>query len=87
MRFGSGRHGGGVSYSSEVAVIGTATSGEEALAKAATRRPQVILIDLGTPRMSGLEAISRLKSMFPQTGIIALTELDGEDHTDPRVEE
>lgn len=55
-----------------------AASGEEALAKAATLRPHVILIDLGMPGISGLEAIFRLKSMFPQSGISALTGLDGE---------
>jgi DNA-binding NarL/FixJ family response regulator len=60
----------------EVVVLGAARGGEEALAKAADLRPQVILLDLAMRGMSGLEAIPHLRGMLPQVGIIALTLLD-----------
>jgi len=57
----------------ELVVVGTASSGEEALAQAEELRPQVILIDLRMPGMGGLEAIPRLRAMLPGAGIIAMT--------------
>ncbi len=60
----------------EIAVVGTADSGQEALAKAPVLRPQVILIDMAMPGMMGLEAIPHLRRLLPDTGIIALTVMD-----------
>jgi DNA-binding NarL/FixJ family response regulator len=60
----------------EPVVIGTATNGEEALAQAEELRPQVILIDLRMPVLSGLEAIPHLRAMLPEAGIIAMFLLD-----------
>ena len=57
----------------EVVVVGTASSGQEALTQAQELRPQVILIDLRMPGMGGLEAIPRLRAMLPGAGIIAMT--------------
>ena len=60
----------------ELVVVGTASSGEEAIAQAEELRPQVILIDLRLPGMSGLEAIPRLRAMLPEAGIIAMNLYD-----------
>lgn len=57
----------------EVAVVGTARGAEDGLAHAQRLRPDVILLDLRMPGMSGLEAIPRLRRLVPGTGIIALT--------------
>lgn len=46
-----------------------AASGEEALAKAAAERPDLVIMDLGLPGISGLEAAARLKEN-PQTAAI-----------------
>jgi DNA-binding NarL/FixJ family response regulator len=62
----------------EVVVVGVAGGGEEALAKAQPLHPQVVLVDLNMPGMSGLEAIPRLRQALPDAGIIALTLLDAE---------
>jgi two-component system nitrate/nitrite response regulator NarL len=60
----------------ELAIVGAARGGEEALTLAQDLRPQVILIDLNMPGLSGLETIARLRAMLPEVSIIALTLLD-----------
>jgi DNA-binding NarL/FixJ family response regulator len=60
----------------DVAVVGAAGGGEEALALAEDLEPDIVLIDLAMPGLSGLETIPRLRAMLPAGGIIALTMLD-----------
>ncbi len=60
-------------YRNEIHVVGTATNGEECLAKAQLLAPEVILIDLNMPGLSGLQTIPLLRIMFPEVRIIALT--------------
>src|SRR5512140_3662508 len=66
-------------YRNEIHVVGTASGGEECLAKAQLLAPEVILIDLNMPGLSGLQTIPLLRIMFPETRIIALTLNDGEN--------
>ena len=65
--------GGFLEEQEDLLVVGTASSGEEALIKAPDLQPQVVLIDLSMPGMGGLEAIPRLRAMLPGAGIIAMT--------------
>lgn len=60
----------------DVVVIGAASGGEKALVLVQGLQPHIVLIDLATPGLSGLEVIPRLRAMFPEVGIIALTVLD-----------
>jgi DNA-binding NarL/FixJ family response regulator len=60
----------------DIAVIGAADGGEEALALAQDLQPDVVLIDLAMPGLSGLATIPLLRAMLPEVGIIALTVLD-----------
>ena len=57
----------------ELTVIGTAHNGQEALAQAEKLQPDVILLDLNMPGLSGLETIPKLRQINPQAKIIALT--------------
>lgn len=63
-------------YQDEVRVVGTASCGMAALARAQELRPRVILLDLAMPGLPGLNTIPRLRTMLPDVGIIALTLLD-----------
>ncbi len=54
-------------------VVGEAQDGQEAVEKARTLVPDVILMDVSMPRMGGVEATRIVKREFPHIGIIALT--------------
>jgi DNA-binding NtrC family response regulator len=48
-------------------------SGEAALAQAAVRLPDIVLLDLRMPGMDGIEVLGRLKAMAPNLPVIILT--------------
>ena len=54
----------------------SATSGEEALAQALSIRPQVVLLDIRMPGISGIDTLTQLKSQHPDTKIIMVTALE-----------
>lgn len=56
-----------------IEVVGEAQDGQEAVEKARLLLPDVILMDVSMPRMSGVEATRQIKREFPHIGIIALT--------------
>jgi DNA-binding NarL/FixJ family response regulator len=56
-----------------ISIVGEAASGEEALSKALKLDPDVILMDINMPGMSGLEASRRLRKSIPDAKILALT--------------
>ncbi len=48
--------------------VAVATSGEEALEKALTEAPDIIIMDLGLPGMSGIEATAKLTQLRRSAG-------------------
>ena len=60
----------------ELLVVGAVYGGKEALAQACDLHPQVILIDLDMPGLSGLETIRGLRALMPHVGIIAMSLLN-----------
>ena len=50
-----------------------ATTGEEALEKIAASPPQVVVLDMLMPGMSGLEVLHRIRKDYPQVQVILLT--------------
>ena len=68
-----------------MALVGEAADGIEAVAKARALRPDVILMDLMMPRMSGLEAIGEIKASQPEVPILVLTSFAEEDKIFPAI--
>lgn len=60
----------------ELAIVGTASDGAEALSQIRQLQPHVILLDINMPNRSGLEVIPDLRHTLPGVGIIVLTLLD-----------
>ena len=56
-----------------VAVVGTASSGEEALDLVGRLAPDVVLMDLSLPGISGVEATRRLTARYPGVWVVILT--------------
>jgi len=54
-------------------------SAEEALKRIPQEKPDVVLMDINLPRMSGIECVRRLKAALPATQIIMLTMYE-DDH-------
>jgi len=53
-------------------------SGEEALQLLPDKRPDIVLMDIILPRMSGIECTSKLKGLLPNTQIVILTAMDNQ---------
>lgn len=64
----------------KIKAVGEAANGKEALRKCKELRPDVVLMDLNMPEMSGLEATPLIRRGFPDTKIIVLTVHDSREY-------
>lgn len=63
----------------EFQLVGEATDGLQAIAKARELTPDIILMDIAMPGMNGLEATRQIKANLPEVKIVILT-IGEEDH-------
>jgi len=71
--------------SGECEVVAEAADGLEAVEKALATRPDVAILDLAMPRLSGLEAVRRIHDELPQTRVLVLTVHEEEEYVLPLV--
>jgi len=57
----------------EVEVVGDASSGREAIASTEQLMPDVVLMDMVMPGLTGLEATRQIRKRFPKTRVLILT--------------
>ena len=50
-----------------------ATNGEEAVTSAKAKNPELVILDIKMPKMSGLEVLKQIKSANPSAKVIILT--------------
>jgi len=62
----------------DMALVGEASNGREAIQQFRAQRPDVTLMDLQMPDMNGLDAIIAIRNEFPQARIVVLTTYTGD---------
>jgi DNA-binding NarL/FixJ family response regulator len=71
---------GWITRASGFRLVGEWGSAENALAPVAEKKPNVVLMDINLPGISGVEAVKRLKPELPQTQFVMLTVYEDSDH-------
>jgi DNA-binding NarL/FixJ family response regulator len=64
----------------DMTLVAEAGDGQEAIDRFREHRPDVALIDLRLPVVSGLEAIHAIRAEFPDARIIVLTSFEGDEN-------
>ncbi len=64
----------------DIEVVGEAEDGRDALAKASTLQPDVVLMDIRMPEMDGLEATRRLAGQGGSARVLMLTTFDADEY-------
>lgn len=62
-----------------IEIVGEASDGQEAVEMSLRTRPDVVLMDVSMPKLSGVEATRRITARLPRTRVIALSGYDEED--------
>ena len=61
---------------SDIEVVGEAEDGREAVAEASRLRPDVVLMDVQMPHLTGVEATRTLRAQLPEVRVLILTTFD-----------
>jgi two-component system, NarL family, response regulator DegU len=64
----------------EIKVVGEASNGQEALNVAMELKPDILVLDIRMPEMTGLEAAARLPEFAPETRAVILSMHDSEEY-------
>jgi DNA-binding NarL/FixJ family response regulator len=69
-----------ISRASEFQLAGEWGDAESALSQLPEKNPDVVLMDINLPGMSGIEAVEKLKQLVPATQFVMLTVYEDADH-------
>mgnify|MGYP002725531697 CR=1 FL=1 len=64
----------------DIEIVGEAKDGKEAISKVKELTPDIVLMDVRMPKMSGLKATHRIKQIMPEVKIIILTIYDIDEY-------
>lgn len=64
----------------DMLIVGEAGTGAEALQAVEALRPEVVLMDIGLPDQSGIDATRAIKGLNPATAVVALTIHEDEEY-------
>lgn len=64
----------------QIQVVGEAENGLDALALAESTRPDLMVLDLRMPKLSGIEVARRISDVSPETRILVLSAHDDDDY-------
>ncbi|CAG7657004.1 Oxygen regulatory protein NreC [Paenibacillus allorhizosphaerae] len=69
-----------IGLQSDMMLAGEASDGKEAVELAVQHTPDVILMDIQMPRLSGIEAAQEILLQLPDTKIVILTTFDDQEY-------
>ena len=64
----------------DIQIVGEAETAREALARVEELHPDVVVMDIGLPDLSGIEATRQIKARRPETAVVALTIHEDEEY-------
>ncbi len=64
----------------DLKVVGEAADGEQAVKLAKQLQPDLVVMDVRMPRLSGVEATRRIKAECPEVGVLVLTAHDDDEY-------
>jgi two-component system, NarL family, response regulator LiaR len=64
----------------DMEVVGEARDGEEAVKLIEKLKPDVAILDISMPKLSGIEVTKQVKSSLPSTAILILTAYDNDEY-------
>jgi len=67
-----------IANQTDIVLVGEATNGREAVERFRAVRPDVVLMDLQMPDMTGIDSIITIRSEFPNARIVVLTAYSGD---------
>ena len=70
-------------YEPGIEVVGDAADGEEAVRLILERRPDVVLLDLRLPKLSGIEVMKSVRPRAPEVRFLVLTTYDTDEYIGP----
>ena len=63
----------------ELQIIAEACDGEEAVQKAKDLKPDLVVLDIGLPKLNGIEVARQIRKLCPECRIVFLTENESKD--------
>jgi len=69
-----------IQLEADMEVIGEAGDGEEAIEMVNKLRPDVVIMDISMPKLSGIEATKQIKALHPAISVLILTAYDNDQY-------
>jgi DNA-binding NarL/FixJ family response regulator len=70
-------------YEQGIEVVGDAADGAEAVRVILEQRPDVVLLDLRLPKLSGIEVMRQVRAQAPEVRFLVLTTYDTDEYIGP----